>query len=158
MSLHSPIELKRLLNRNVNKRDGVQAVLSSRRPVRDRFGRFVRSSSLQLLSTHMSHSVLLKLQHSPSLLTVDHLSDDLGVASQSTSPYTRKAFTPWTLRWTSLVGLIGFVVSLITALELLSRHSKEHQGFAASTNEIEYIWKYCPTASQYEHNQQSNRL
>jgi hypothetical protein len=165
MSSDPPIEMRNLLPCNMDERDRASLVderLNLRVPIHTRFGRFVRSPFLYSLSTRTSHSHLagapLTLQALCSSLIHVHLIDSASPAPQSTLPCKQKALAPRSLRWTSLLGLIGFVASLITILEVISHFSKKNQGIAASTNNTQYIWKYCPTASKYEHTRQSHRL
>lgn len=61
----------------------------------------------------------------------------------------QKAAIPWTLRRTSLLGLITFLVALIVALEVSYRLSNKNQGFVTAKQDATYLWKYLPTASKW---------
>jgi hypothetical protein len=61
----------------------------------------------------------------------------------------RKRCIPWTLRRTSLLGLIAFLIALIVALEVLHFFSNKNQGLVTADQDASYLWKYLPTASKY---------
>jgi hypothetical protein len=60
----------------------------------------------------------------------------------------RKDSIPWTLRRSSLLGLIAIVLALIAALEVLHHFSNKNQGLVTTDQNASYLWKYLPTASK----------
>jgi hypothetical protein len=65
-----------------------------------------------------------------------------------TSTRRQDAAIPWTLRRTSLLGLIAFLAALIATLEVLHYLSNNNQGLATAKEDETYLWKYLPTAGK----------
>jgi hypothetical protein len=60
----------------------------------------------------------------------------------------RLASMPWTLRKAPLLGFIASLIVLAVVLEVLYFMSNKYQGLASSGEDIYYLWKYGPTASE----------
>jgi hypothetical protein len=67
-----------------------------------------------------------------------------------TSSDKQKATVPWTLRRTSLLGLIAFLAALVTTLEVLHHLSDKNQGLITAKEDATYLWKYLPTAGMFD--------
>jgi hypothetical protein len=57
---------------------------------------------------------------------------------------------PWTLRRTSLLGLIACLIALVVILEVLHLLSDKNQGLLTAEQNASYLWKYLPTASKWK--------
>jgi hypothetical protein len=62
----------------------------------------------------------------------------------------RTVLPPWTLRKVSLLAFIGCLLVFVVVLEVLHYMSNKHQGLATSGEKDYYLWKYCPTASEFK--------
>lgn len=86
--------------------------------------------------------------------TNDHPSSIAKVYDVSVNPVAEKEdldhryvhHTPWALRRSHLICLMIILVLMIVALEVTQYLSIKNQGLATTTQRIQYIWTYGPTA------------
>ena len=62
----------------------------------------------------------------------------------------QRATIPWPLRPGPLLGLVTYLIGLITALEVLRFLSDRNQGLVTAREDASYLWKYLPTASKWK--------
>lgn len=62
----------------------------------------------------------------------------------------QRATVPWPLRPGPLLGLVTYLIGLITALEVLRFLSDRNQGLVTAREDASYLWKYLPTASKWK--------
>lgn len=64
--------------------------------------------------------------------------------------HARRAYNPWSLRRYSLVGLSVVLIGMIATLEYLLLFSPTDENLATSYENEPYLWKYGPTAGEYQ--------
>jgi hypothetical protein len=104
-----------------------------------------RSSSDDPGSSHITQNASVITSSSNDNLPLSPKEDE----DVRTTRVKQRATVPWPLRRGPLLGLVAYLVALITALEVVYFLSNRNQGLVTTKQDTSYLWKYLPTASKW---------